>query len=62
MVGPVAVGGLLSVFGPRVGLAAGGALFLAAVLAVTHGYLLRVHGRAQTARAWRTALRPAFAA
>jgi MFS family permease len=62
MVGPVAVGGLLSVFGPRVGLAAGGALFLAAVLVVTHGYLLRVHGRAQTARAWRTALRPAFAA
>jgi hypothetical protein len=45
-----------------VGLAAGGALFLATVLVVTHGYLLRVHGRAQTARAWRTALRPAFAA
>ena len=61
MVGPIAVGGLLSAFGPRLGLAAGGALFLTAVSVVAHAYFVRVHGRAQTARAWRTALRPAFA-
>ena len=59
MAGPIVCGGLLSLLGPRLGLAAGGVLFLGAVLAVAQGYLMRVHGRGESLRAWRGALRPA---
>jgi MFS family permease len=58
MVGPLLLGGLLSLLGPRAGLAAGGVLFLAAVVTVTQVYLIRVHGRVAGVRAWRTLLRP----
>jgi predicted MFS family arabinose efflux permease len=61
MVGPLAVGGLLSLAGPRLGLAAGGVAFLGAVAVVSHVYLRHVHGRTHTARAWRATLRPAAA-
>jgi MFS family permease len=61
MVGPLAVGGLLSLAGPRLGLAAGGVAFLGAVAVVSHVYLRHVHGRTHTARAWRATLRPAVA-
>jgi hypothetical protein len=58
MAGPILCGGLLSLLGPRVGLAAGALVFLGAVLVVAQSYLRRVHGRAGGLRA---ALRPAFA-
>jgi MFS family permease len=61
MVGPIVCGGLLSLLGPRLGLAAGGALFLGAVLVVARAYQVRVHGRGAGLGAWRTALRPAVA-
>ena len=46
MAGPLVCGGLLSVLGPRLGLAAGGGVFLVAVAAVLYAYAVRVHGRA----------------
>jgi MFS family permease len=61
MTGPIVCGGLLSLLGPRVGLAAGALLFLGAVVVVAQVYLVRVHGRSVGLRAWRTALRPAVA-
>jgi MFS family permease len=61
MAGPIVCGGLLSLLGPRLGLAAGGALFLGAVLVVARAYRVRVHGRGAGLGAWRTALRPAVA-
>jgi MFS family permease len=62
MAGPIVCGGLLSLLGPRVGLAAGALVFLGAVLVVAQAYLQRVHGRADGRRAaWRIALRRAVA-
>jgi MFS family permease len=61
MAGPVLCGTLLSAFGPRLGLVAGAAVFLVAVLAVVQVYVLRVHG--EGLRGWRlsSGLAPATA-
>ena len=53
MAGPILCGTLLSAFGPRLGLVAGAAVFLAAALVAVQRYVLRVYGAGATLRVWR---------
>jgi MFS family permease len=59
MAGPLLCGGLLSLLGPRAGLAAGALVFLAAAAGVLGWYAVRVHGRVTGPRAVLGLLRPA---